>query len=65
MFSGQGSQYFHMGKDLYENHPRFKLWMDHCDDMAKPLIQNSLIDILYKQNNKSDIFDKILHTNPA
>ena len=66
MFSGQGSQYYRMGKELYENHPRFKLWMDHCDEMIHPLTQTSLIEILYrKPRNKSEPFDQILYTNPA
>ena len=33
MFSGQGSQSFHMGKDLYENAPEFKREMDQIDAM--------------------------------
>jgi acyl transferase domain-containing protein len=65
MFSGQGSQYYQMGKELYENHPRFKLWMDHCNSIVHPLINASLIDILYRHHNKSDPFDRVLYTNPA
>jgi bacillaene synthase trans-acting acyltransferase len=65
MFSGQGSQYYHMGKELYEKHPRFKLWMDHCDTILFPFISASLVDILYQRHRKSESFDKILHTNPA
>lgn len=66
MFSGQGSQYYQMGKELYQNHARFKLWMDHCDEIVHPLIQTSLIEVLYQeQNNKSEPFDQILYTNPA
>lgn len=66
MFSGQGSQYFQMGKELYESHPRFALWMNHCDELVHPLIGRSLIDILYNNNTgKSHPFDRILYTNPA
>ena len=65
MFSGQGSQYYHMGKALYENHPRFKLWMDHCNEVVHPLIKVSLIDILYMQENKHEVFDEVLYTSPA
>lgn len=66
MFSGQGSQYYHMGKELYENHARFRLWMDHCDDIAYSFLQASLIDHIYdKHVSKSDPFDRVLYTNPA
>ena len=65
MYSGQGSQYYHMGKELYENHSRFRFWMDHCDEIVHPLIQTSLIDVIYQGQGKSEPFDQILYTNPA
>ena len=65
MFSGQGSQYYHMGKELYESYARFKFWMDHCDEIARPLLQESLIDILYRGRDKREPFDQIVYTNPA
>lgn len=66
MFPGQGSQYYHMGKELYKNHARFKLWMDYCNEIVRPLIHTSLIDVLYSdQNQKYQPFDRILYTNPA
>lgn len=65
MFSGQGSQYFNMGKELYENNPRFRLWMNHCDEIARSYLDTSLIDIIYQSRSKNEQFDRILHTNPA
>jgi bacillaene synthase trans-acting acyltransferase len=65
MFSGQGSQYHQMGRELYERHPRFRMWMEHCDEIAQPLIGRSLCDILYRGDDRSQPFDRLLHTNPA
>jgi bacillaene synthase trans-acting acyltransferase len=65
MFSGQGSQYLQMGRELYDRHPRFRMWMDHCDEIAQPLIGRSLCDILYRGDDRSRPFDRLLHTNPA
>lgn len=65
MFSGQGSQYYQMGKELYENHAQFKFWMDHCDEIVQSHIQTSLIDVLYSGRKKSESFDHLLYTNPA
>lgn len=65
MFSGQGSQYHHMGRELYDRHPRFRMWMDHCDEIAEPLIGRSLCEILYRGDDKSRPFDRLLYTNPA
>jgi bacillaene synthase trans-acting acyltransferase len=65
MFSGQGSQYHQMGKELYENHAIFKFWMDHCNEIVQPIIKTSLIDILYRGEGKSKPFDNLMYTNPA
>ena len=65
MFSGQSSQYHQMGRELYDRHPRFRMWMDYCDEIAQPLIGSSLCDVLYRDGDKSRSFDRLLHTNPA
>ena len=65
MFSGQGSQYYQMGRELYENHEQFRYWMDYCDKIVSPLIQTSLIDIVYGADGKSKPFDRLLYSNPA
>lgn len=64
MFPGQGAQYYQMARELYDTHPRFKLWMQHCNEIVSPLIETSLIDKIY-QGKKSDDFDRILYSNPA
>ena len=65
MFSGQGSQYYHMGKELYENNTQFKYWMNRCNEIIEPLINTSIIDILYNSKGKSETFDRLLYTSPA
>lgn len=65
MFSGQGSQYYQMGRELYDNQPRFRLWMDHCDSIVRSLMDISIIDEIYHNHPKSDTFDRLLYTNPA
>jgi bacillaene synthase trans-acting acyltransferase len=65
MFSGQGSQYYQMGRELYESHAQFRFWMDHCNEIVQPIIKTSLIDVLYRGKGKSEPFDNILYSNPA
>ncbi|MCU7933277.1 MAG: acyltransferase domain-containing protein [Candidatus Thiodiazotropha sp. (ex Dulcina madagascariensis)] len=64
MFSGQGSQYYQMGRDLYECHPVFRNTMQEGDIVVKRNIQRSVIDELYRQHESSQ-FDDLLITHPA
>jgi bacillaene synthase trans-acting acyltransferase len=66
MFSGQGSQYFQMGKELYGSNPTFRDWMVRLDDVARGLVGESVIATVYSgANAKSDRFDRTLLTHPA
>ncbi|MFC9944095.1 acyltransferase domain-containing protein [Streptomyces pratensis] len=66
MYSGQGSQYFHMTRELYERHPRYRLWLDHCDDIAFPVLGKSVVDTIFDPDrSKSDPFDSLADSNAA
>ncbi len=66
LFSGQGSQYYHMGRDLFENHSVFRRWMFELDDIVRDVMGESVIDHLYdKQKRQSDLFNHILFSHPA
>jgi bacillaene synthase trans-acting acyltransferase len=66
MFSGQGSQYFQMGKGLYDSNRKFRDWMVRLDDVARGLVGESVIATLYSgANAKADRFDRTLLTHPA
>ncbi|MGW1131203.1 acyltransferase domain-containing protein [Streptomyces griseoluteus] len=66
MYSGQGSQYFHMTRELYESHPRYRLWLEHCDDIAFPVLGKSVVDTIFDQDRtKSDPFDSMADSNAA
>lgn len=65
MFSGQGSQYYSMGKELFLNNPLFKEWMLKLDNIYYNLSGSSVIDNMYVSNNIKERFDNIFHTHPA
>lgn len=66
MFSGQGSQYYHMGQELYYQNPVFKKWMDGLDHIVLQNAGFSVINEIYNNNRRiAEKFDDILFTHPA
>ncbi len=66
MFSGQGSQYYQMGKDLFDQNPVFRKWMLRLDEKVYSLIGESVLAQLYDDTKRrDDIFDRTLYTHPA
>ncbi|MEH2215450.1 type I polyketide synthase [Nostoc sp.] len=47
MFSGQGTQYVNMGRELYESEPLFTLAVDRCCELLKPHLGFDLRHVLY------------------
>lgn len=66
LFSGQGSHYYHMGRELYLQNSCFKHWMQLADELLKPKVGVSVLESLYHDNfKKSDLFKRTLVTHPA
>ncbi|MBF8271703.1 MAG: hypothetical protein HW380_808 [Magnetococcales bacterium] len=47
LFSGMGSQYPGMGRQLYQTQPAFREIMDRCDQMVRPFLERPLLSIMY------------------
>jgi len=66
MFSGQGSQYYQMGKELFENNSVFRKWMHVLDTTVFMINGQSILDCMYNETKKkSDLFNQTLYTHPA
>jgi acyl transferase domain-containing protein len=66
VFSGQGSQYFQMGRELFESDDTFRDWMVRLDDHARRSSGMSIIETLYSDTRRTgDPFDRTLLTHPA
>lgn len=66
LFSGQGSHYYHMGKELFVRHPVFRKWMLKLDTIACEIIGESVLAKLYNEKKRtSEKFNRTLYTHPA
>ena len=63
LFSGQGSQYRNMGKNLFMNDSVFRSSMEESDLIFQKYLNRSLVNELYSREDSD--FDELLITHPA
>ncbi|MBW4479949.1 MAG: type I polyketide synthase [Tolypothrix brevis GSE-NOS-MK-07-07A] len=65
LFTGQGSQYVNMGRQLYETQPTFRRTIDLCDRILSPDLEQSLLSVLYPELGMSSPLHETVYTQPA
>ncbi|PCK07359.1 MAG: hypothetical protein COA42_14720 [Alteromonadaceae bacterium] len=66
VFSGQGSQSYHMGRELFEKNTFFRSKLSALNELARNISGVSIVDLMYdEQRKKTDAFDQTIYTHPA
>lgn len=66
MFTGQGSQYPGMGRQLYERNETYRVALDSCDGYLRPFLPRPLLEILFAEDEATaNLIHETAYTQPA
>jgi malonyl CoA-acyl carrier protein transacylase len=68
LFTGQGSQYINMGRQLYESEPVFHRTLNQCDQILESYLEKSILEVIYPEDHQefnNSVINQTAYTQPA
>jgi acyl transferase domain-containing protein/acyl-CoA synthetase (AMP-forming)/AMP-acid ligase II/acyl carrier protein len=65
LFSGQGTQYVGMARQLYETQPTFRAALERCNQLLLPYLDVPLLSVLYELTEEHSPLHETRYTQPA